>query len=57
MPARYSLFEKVGNEWVRMTSKSYFKSTAQMVWFDELAAPYTHPERVRGLRKLKAVRF
>jgi hypothetical protein len=54
---RFSLFEKRGNEWVRMTTKSYPKETARMVWMDALIEPFTKPENCKGVRQLKKVRF
>ncbi len=56
-PKRYSIFEKRGDVWVRMTSKSYFRQTAIMVWQDELLAPYLNPSNVQGIRKLQPVTF
>lgn len=38
-----------------MSNKSYFKTTAQMVWFDTLIEPYTKPENCKGERKLRKV--
>ena len=52
---RYSLFEKRGNTWVRMTEKSYFLTTARYVWMDALVEPYLNPSVCKGIRKIKAV--
>jgi hypothetical protein len=53
--SRWSIFEKRGKDWIRMSNKSYFKTTAQMVWFDTLIEPYTKPENCKGERKLRKV--